>query len=179
MACAQFGTELQQNEFGQNFSYWLLKPLWNRPLATHPHSNGGRQYPDYRWWRHQMESFAALLAICSGNSPVTGEFPAQSQWRGALMFSLTCAWINVSVNNGEAGELERHHAHYDVTVMSHDAADKPANYLIFESTITIHYPFKCRSLHIHIPESTLGHPCAYWYFGPWRCQAISNQNADC
>ena len=31
----------------------------------------------FPWWRHQMESFSALLAICAGNSPVTGEFPAQ------------------------------------------------------------------------------------------------------
>ena len=30
-----------------------------------------------QWWRHQMETFSALLAICAGNSPVTGEFPAQ------------------------------------------------------------------------------------------------------
>ena len=29
------------------------------------------------WWRHQMETFSALLAICAGNSPATGEFPAQ------------------------------------------------------------------------------------------------------
>ena len=29
------------------------------------------------WRRHQMEIFTALLAICAGNSPVTGEFPAQ------------------------------------------------------------------------------------------------------
>ena len=29
------------------------------------------------WWRHEMETFSALLAICAGNSPVTGEFPAQ------------------------------------------------------------------------------------------------------
>ena len=29
------------------------------------------------WWRHQMETFSALLTICAGNSPVTGEFPAQ------------------------------------------------------------------------------------------------------
>ena len=29
------------------------------------------------WWRHKMETFSALLAICSGNSPVIGEFPAQ------------------------------------------------------------------------------------------------------
>ena len=28
-------------------------------------------------WRHQMETFSALLAFCVGNSPVTGEFPTQ------------------------------------------------------------------------------------------------------
>ena len=29
------------------------------------------------WWRHQMEIFSALLPICAGNSPVTGEYRAQ------------------------------------------------------------------------------------------------------
>ena len=29
------------------------------------------------WWRHEMETFSALLALCVGNSPVTGEFPSQ------------------------------------------------------------------------------------------------------
>ena len=29
------------------------------------------------WWRHHMETFSAPLAICAGNSSVTGEFPAQ------------------------------------------------------------------------------------------------------
>ena len=29
------------------------------------------------WWRHQMETFSALLAICAGNSPVPGDFPVQ------------------------------------------------------------------------------------------------------
>ena len=48
---------------------------------------------------------------------VTDEFPHKGQWRGALMFSLICAWINGWVNNGEAGDLRRHRAHYDVTVM--------------------------------------------------------------
>ena len=28
-------------------------------------------------WRHQMKTFSALLALCEGNSPVTGEFPTQ------------------------------------------------------------------------------------------------------
>ena len=31
----------------------------------------------WKIWRHQMETFSALLAICAGNSPAPGEFPAQ------------------------------------------------------------------------------------------------------
>ena len=63
------------------------------------------------WWRHLMETFSALLAICAGNSSHKG------QWRGALMFSLICIRTNGRVNNGEAGDLSRHSAHYDVTLM--------------------------------------------------------------
>ena len=64
-----------------------------------------------------METFSALLAIVRGihMSPVNS--PHKGQWRGAMMFSLTCAWINDWVNNREAGDLRRHRAHYDVTVM--------------------------------------------------------------
>ena len=29
------------------------------------------------WWRHQMDTFSAVLPICAGNSLVTGEFPTQ------------------------------------------------------------------------------------------------------
>ena len=36
-----------------------------------------RLYFPTTWWRHQMEIFSALLALCAGNSPVTGEFPSQ------------------------------------------------------------------------------------------------------
>ena len=64
-----------------------------------------------------METFSALLAICAGNSPVPGEFSHKGQWRGALMFSLICVWINDWVNNREAGDLRRYLAHHDVTVM--------------------------------------------------------------
>ena len=43
-------------------------------------SLGGTLWQDvtrwWTWWRHQMETFAALLALCAGNSPVTGEFLA-------------------------------------------------------------------------------------------------------
>ena len=63
------------------------------------------------WWRHQMKTFSALLALCTWNSPVTSEFPSQSQWHGTLMVSSICAWINGCVNNREAGDLRRHRAH--------------------------------------------------------------------
>ena len=69
------------------------------------------------WWRHQMEIFSALLALCVGNSPVLVKSPHKGQWRGALVFSLICTRINGWVNNDEAGDLRRNHAHYDVTVM--------------------------------------------------------------
>ena len=48
-------------------------------------------------------------------SPVNS--PHKAQWCGALMFSLICAWINGWVNNRGAGDLGRHRAHYDVTVI--------------------------------------------------------------
>ena len=48
-------------------------------------------------------------------SPVNS--PHKGQWRGALMFSLICTWINGWVNNRLAGDLTRHRAHYDVIVM--------------------------------------------------------------
>ena len=49
-------------------------------------------------------------------SPVNS--PHKGQWRGALMFSLICVWINCWVNNREAGVLRRYRVHYDVIVMS-------------------------------------------------------------
>ena len=44
--------------------------------------------------------------------------PHKGQWRGALVFSLICAWINRWVDHREAGDLRRHGAHYDVIVMT-------------------------------------------------------------
>ena len=71
----------------------------------------------HSWWRHQMETFSALLALCAGNSPAPVNSPHKGQWRGALMFPLICVWINGWVNNSEAGDLKCYQAHYDITVM--------------------------------------------------------------
>ena len=66
------------------------------------------------WWRHQMETLYIYI------SPVNS--PHKGQWRGALMFSFICAWINGWVNNREADDLRRHRRHYDVTIMILNAA---------------------------------------------------------
>ena len=65
-----------------------------------------------------METFSALLAICVGNSPVSGEIPAQRPaMRNFWCFFWSANGINGWINNREAGDLSRHLAHYDVTVM--------------------------------------------------------------
>ena len=63
-----------------------------------------------------MTSFSALLAICEGTSPVPGEFPKQGPVTRSfdVFFDLR---INGWVNTGEAGDLRRHRAHYDVIVI--------------------------------------------------------------
>ena len=67
-------------------------------------------------WRHQMETFSALLAPCAGNSPITGEFPSQKPVTRFVVFFDLC--LNKRVNNREAGALRRHRAQCDVIVMS-------------------------------------------------------------
>ena len=67
------------------------------------------------WWRHQIETFTALLAICS---PVIGEFAAQRPVTRsfAVFFDLR---LNkpLSEKKREAGDLRRHRAHCGVIVM--------------------------------------------------------------
>ena len=76
--------------------------LWKDPQATKRHwwwittgscngfvlpGNKTLRWPmfiklhDAIWWRHQMETFFALLALCEGNPPVTGGFPSQKPVR--------------------------------------------------------------------------------------------------
>ena len=65
-------------------------------------------------WKHfpRYWPFVRWIHRSPVNSPHIG------QWRGALMLSFICAWRNGWVNDREAGDIGRHRAHYDVTVMS-------------------------------------------------------------
>ena len=71
-----------------------------------------RWHDDVIKWKH----FPCYWTFVRGihRSPMNS--PHKGQWRGALMFSLICAWINRWINR-EAGDLRRHRTHYDVTIM--------------------------------------------------------------
>ena len=68
-------------------SFFLALTRWNVITGWFCTSTNRKWHPDgywwdcdrgaISWWRHQMETFSALLAICAGNSPVPGESPAQ------------------------------------------------------------------------------------------------------
>ena len=64
-------------------------------------------------WKH----FPCYWPFVRGihRSPVTS--PHKGQWRGALRFSLICAWTYGWVNNRDTGDSRRHLAYHDVTVM--------------------------------------------------------------
>ena len=64
-------------------------------------------------WKHSTRYWPFVRRI--HRSPVNS--PHEGQWRGALIFSLICVWVNGWVNNREVGDLIRHRAHYDVIVM--------------------------------------------------------------
>ena len=91
------------------FGHWLAtcsetKALSNEMPICHD---------DVIKWKHFPRYWPFVRGI--HRSPVNS--PHKGQWRGALIFSLFCTWINAWVNNREAGDLRRHHAQYDVIVM--------------------------------------------------------------
>ena len=61
------------------------------------------------WWRHQMKTFSALLALHEGNPLITGGLPSQRP--------VICAWTNGWANTQDAGDSRRHRVHYNNTVM--------------------------------------------------------------
>ena len=100
---------------GQTFTHnKYYRDLWGSVLVL--------LYPIFSltWWRHQTETFSALLAICVGNSPVTGDFPSKRPVTRSFDVFFDLCPINDWVNNREAGDLRRSRAHYDVIVMNNN-----------------------------------------------------------
>ena len=103
-SCASTSRHLIRNRICWDQS--LVVPCRSKRYYTPSHD-------DVIKWKH----FPRYCPFVRGihRSPVNS--PRKSQWRGALMFSLICARIKGWVNNGEAGDMRRHRAHYDVIVM--------------------------------------------------------------
>ena len=59
-------------------------PAWSTIDDGRLHATEPAYIYTVAWWRHQMETFSALLAICAGNSPLTGEFPTQRPVTGSF-----------------------------------------------------------------------------------------------
>ena len=90
-----------------------LNHCWLIISAIFWHSPVGNFHDDVIKWKHFPRYWRFVCGI--HRSPVNSRH--KGQWRGTLMFSLICAWINGWVNNREAGDLRRHRAYYDVTVL--------------------------------------------------------------
>ena len=67
-----------------------------------------RMHDDIIKWKHFPRYWPFVRGI--HRSPVNSKY--KSQWRGALVFSMICAWIYGLANKREAGDLRRHRAHY-------------------------------------------------------------------
>ena len=88
-----------------------LRMLWQHLLWA---EQNVLTHDDVIKWKHFPRYWPFVRRI--HRSPVNS--PHKDQWRGTLMFSLICVWINGWVNNREAGDLRRHQAHCDVIVMT-------------------------------------------------------------
>ena len=115
-------------------------------------STHGKQHDDVIEWKHFPRYWPFVRGI--HRSPVNS--PHKGQWRGALMFSLICVWVNDWVNNCEAGDLRRYRAHYDVTLMRY--AKNPTmfthifekNYLLTPLGLSQHVCNACGLLYIMV-----------------------------
>ena len=94
------------------------------------------EHDDVIKWKH----FPRNLPFVRGIHRLPVNSPHKGQWREALIFPLICAWITGWLNNGDAGDLRRHRAHYDVIEMK--------THLFFLSFSSLH-----------------NRPCVIWW---WR-----------
>ena len=89
----------------------IFAETWSTHMGSHRYT--AVRHDDVIKWKHFPRYWPFVRGI--HRSPVNS--PHKGQWRGAFIFSLICTWINGWVNNPEAGDLRRHRAHCDVSIM--------------------------------------------------------------
>ena len=112
--------------------------------------------PCFISWRHQMETFPHYWPFVRGihRSPVNS--PHKGQWRGALMFSLFCAWIHGWANNCESGDLMPsrplwRHCNEMQDANAYCLADVGLHYSVYYSIKGNHYLAQCYHLISTLP----------------------------
>ena len=144
-----------------------------------------QKHDDVIKWKYFPRYWPFLRGI--HRSPVKS--PHIGQWRGDLMFSLICKWINGLVNNREAGDLRRHRAHYDVTLMIADQTLNLQNtrhtsllglWGVYCKYYRTHWPYYNMST-MHIPQTTLGSRPAYSrvVVAQRDCCSFATSSSDC
>ena len=121
------------NEYGGRdyivYMHSLMSLSLRSPVRSDHTKMKLKSHDDVIKWKHFPRYWPFV------RSPVNS--PHKGQWRGALMFSLICIWINGWVINHEVSDLRRYRAHYDVTVM-------PLTHLIkFRSVLWTALPSLC------------------------------------
>ena len=104
----------------ENFLSQARAMLKIREIAEHPSLKilpSSNTHDDVIKWKHYRCCWPFVRGI--HRSQVDSHH--KGQWRGALMFSLICAWTNGCVNNRDTSDLRHHRAHYDVTVMDRNS----------------------------------------------------------
>ena len=117
-------------------SNWQVRLDWALLYVSISHGVQNVILP-LRWWQESLISKLEnmkqtpsrfMMTSSNGNISVLAAFvrrihrspvnsPHKGQWLGALLFSLNCAWTNSWANNGDAGDLRCHCAHYDFILM--------------------------------------------------------------
>ena len=98
----------------QKFDDGSASMLWRRHQILDTYYTTDSSNDDVIKWKH----FPRYSPFVRGIHRSTVNSPHKGQWRGALMFSLICVWINGWVNNREADDLRRYRVHGDVVVMT-------------------------------------------------------------
>ena len=134
------------------WEHWCVCPIGSSQWcwSITGDSEESKREPPNPWWRHQMETFSTLLAICAGNSSVIGEFPTQRPVTRSFDVLFELRLKNGWVNNGDAGDLRRHRADYDVIVMHTDAQTMCRMHVLYKNTdwIKLNTCLLCKSIWI-------------------------------
>ena len=102
--------------------FWIISPTWIYITSYNPQQHSIiRQdktgaHDDVIKWKHFPGYWPFVRGI--HRSPLNSHH--KGQWRGSLVFSWICTLAYGWINNRDAGDLRRHRAHYDVTVMQHE-----------------------------------------------------------